>query len=48
MNSAKMESFDENISLLIEDEKKSFLKWNPEEKKKIMSLRENFWVAGQD
>lgn len=37
MNSAKMESFDENISLLIEDEKKIILKMKSRGKKKSCS-----------
>lgn len=35
MNSAKIESFDENISLLIEDEKKIILKMKSREKNHV-------------
>lgn len=39
MNSAKMESFDENISLLIEDEKKIILKMKSRGKKNHVPQR---------
>lgn len=45
MNSAKIESFDENISLLIEDEKKIILKMKSRGKKSRPSEKISEWQA---